>query len=128
MHRHEVVLLTAVKRRMASVPRRIILWVATAATLLAAAMATPARSADNAGKVMSGTLPELRPELQPAAERLYVALMRQAHYLLGTVHQWGDDASRKLLTDSKSAEHWIRPNTSTLVGLAVLQRWGPSDR
>ena len=90
-------------------------------------MATPARSADNAGKVMSGTLPELRPELQPAAERLYVALMRQAHYLLGTVHQWGDDASRKLLTDSKSAEHWIRPNTSTLVGLAVLQRWGPYD-
>jgi hypothetical protein len=127
MHRHEVVLLTAVKRRMAFVPQRIILWVATAATLLAAAMATPARSADNAGKVMSGTLPELRPELQPAAERLYVALMRQAHYLLGTVHQWGDDASRKLLTDSKSAEHWIRPNTSTLVGLAVLQRWGPYD-
>jgi hypothetical protein len=76
---------------------------------------------------MSGTLPELRPELQPAAERLYVALMRQAHYLLGTVHPWGDDASKKLLTDSKSAEHWIRPNTSTLVGLAVLRRWGPYD-
>ena len=53
--------------------------------------------------------------------------MRQAHYLLGTVHPWDKDPSMKLLTDSKSAEHWIRPNTSTLVGLAMLRRWGPYD-
>ena len=73
------------------------------------------------------TLPALRPELQPAADRLYGALMRQAHYLLSTVRTWDKDPSMKLLTDSKSDEHWIRPNAETLVGLAVLRRWGPYD-
>ncbi len=66
-------------------------------------------------------------ELEPAAGRLYGALMRQAHYLVTTVHPWDQDPAVKLLTDSQSKEHWIRPNTSTLVGLAVLRRWGPYD-
>jgi len=91
------------------------------------AMTTTVRATDDAGEVMPITLPALRPELQPASARLYTALMRQAHYLLGTVHDWREAPSMRLLTESKSAEHWIRPNTSTLVGLAVLRRWGPYD-
>ena len=85
------------------------------------------RAADNVDEVMLITLPAPRPELAPAANRLYKALMRQARYLLGTVREWDKGRSMKLLTDSKSAEHWIRPNTSTLVGLAVLRRWGPYE-
>jgi len=110
-----------------SVARRIISRVVITSTLLAVATATNAWAADDADRVMSTTLPALRPELEPAAQRLYNALMRQAHYLLATVHQWDREPSMKLLTDSRSAEHWIRPNTSTLVGLAVLRRWGPYD-
>ncbi len=90
-------------------------------------MATSARATDDIEEAMPITLPTLRPELQPVADRLYNSLASQAHYLLGTVHEWDKDPSMKLLTDSKSAEHWIRPNTSTLVGLAVLRRWGPYD-
>jgi len=109
------------------VPLRFMLRGAITAALLAVTTATTAQSADDARGVMPSTLPALRTELEPAAELLYDALMRQAHYLLGTVHEWDKEPSMKLLTDSKSAEHWIRPNTSTLVGLAVLQRWGPYD-
>jgi hypothetical protein len=43
------------------------------AILVSAATSMTARAADGVGRAMSGTLPELRPELQPAAERLYVA-------------------------------------------------------
>ena len=95
--------------------------------LLLVATGTTVRATDDVGGVMPITLPALRPELKPVADRLYNALMRQGHYLLGTVHKWDKAPSMKLLTDSKSAEHWIRPNTSTLVGLAVLLRWGPYD-
>ncbi|MBN2292267.1 MAG: hypothetical protein JXM70_07575 [Pirellulales bacterium] len=97
------------------------------AALLLVSPATTARATDDIDEVMPSTLPALRPELQPAADRLYGALMRQAHYLLGTVHEWDEAPSMKLLTESKSAEYCIRPNTSTLVGLAVLRRWGPYE-
>ena len=93
--------------------------IALSATIAAAAVAD--------GEAMPLTLPALRGELEPTADRLYGALMRQAHYLLGTVDTWDRDPSMKLLTDSRSGEHWIRPNTGTLVGLAVLRRWGPYD-
>jgi hypothetical protein len=102
-------------------------FAAFVAALLMLAIATSSRAQDTSGAVLPITLPPLRAEMEPAADRLYIALMRQAHYLLGTVHAWDKDPSMKLLTDSKSGEHWIRPNTSTLVGLAVLHRWGPYD-
>jgi hypothetical protein len=86
-----------------------------------------AQEKDKSLASMPIALPALRPDLQPASTRLYGALMRQAHYLLATVHDWEQDPSMRLLTESQSAEHWIRPNTSTLVGLAVLRRWGPYD-
>jgi len=90
-------------------------------------LTTAAWATDEVGEIMPITLPALRPELQPASARLYNALMRQAHYLLGTVRDWEEAPSMRLVTESKSAEHWIRPNTSTLVGLAVLRRWGPYE-
>ncbi len=107
--------------------RTPLVFTACVAVLLLVPLTIAAREVDDAEKSMAITLPTLRPELQPAATRLYNALMRQAHYLLSTVHDWEADSSMRLLTDSKSAEHWIRPNTSTLVGLAVLRRWGPYD-
>lgn len=51
--------------------------------------------------------------------------MKQARYLLGTVRPWEGDPSRKLLTVSRSREHWIRPNTSAVEGFAFLHRFGP---
>lgn len=104
----------------------IVLAACASAALLAGLARTDAAE-PAANDVMPLVLPELRPELEPAASRLYDALMRQAHYLLGTVHPWQEDPSMRLLTDSRSAEHWIRPNTSALVGFAVLRRWGPYD-
>ncbi len=61
------------------------------------------------------------------AARIYRAAMKQARYLLGTVHAWEGDASRRLLTGSRSGEHWIRPNTSAVEGFAFLNRFGPCD-
>jgi hypothetical protein len=58
---------------------------------------------------------------------VYEATQRQARYLLGSVHPWQDDASLLLLTESKSTEHWIRPNTGTVEGLAFLYRFGDYD-
>ena len=107
--------------------RTPLILLAGVATVLLVPGATAAQATVDVGGAMPITLPPLRRELQPASDRLYSALMRQARYLLGTVHDWEDDPSMKLLTDSKSAEHWIRPNTSTLVGLAVLRRWGPYE-
>jgi hypothetical protein len=59
--------------------------------------------------------------------RIYHAAQRQAHYLLGTVHPWQEDAQLRLLTDSKSGEHWIRPNSGAVEGFAFLHRFGPYD-
>lgn len=60
-------------------------------------------------------------------DRIYLAMQKQAHYLLGTVHPWQEHPEMRLLTDSRSREHWIRPNTGTVEGLAFLYRFGPYD-
>lgn len=60
-------------------------------------------------------------------DRIYHALQKQARYLLSTVHPWKDDTALRLLTDSRSGEHWIRPNTGAVEGFAVLHRFGPYD-
>lgn len=80
-----------------------------------------------AGPPLPISLTPLRAELEPAADFVYTALMRQAGFLLQQVQPWETDPSLKLLTESRSGEHWIRPNTGTLVGLAALRRWGPYD-
>jgi len=65
--------------------------------------------------------------LRAVQSRLYRAALKQAHYLLGTVHPWKEDAALRLLTESRSGEHWIRPNTGAVEGFAFLQRFGPYD-
>ena len=63
-----------------------------------------------------------------AQNRIYQAALRQGHYLLGTVHPWEEDAALRLLTESRSAEHWIRPNAGAIEGFAFLHRFGPYDQ
>jgi hypothetical protein len=74
-------------------------------------------------------LPDLRdPALQTYCDRLYLAVERLAHHLQAeAVHPWASDSSMALATESKSQEHWIRPNTGIVAGLAFLYRFGPYD-
>jgi hypothetical protein len=86
-----------------------------------------AESQDRSG-VMSWKLPERGDDgVREMMRTVYEATQRQARYLLGTVHPWQEDASLLLLTESKSTEHWIRPNTGTVEGLAFLYRFGDYD-
>ncbi len=66
-------------------------------------------------------------KLAAARESIYLASQKQARYLLGTVRPWKEDASLLLVTDSRSSENWIRPNSGTVEGLAFLYRFGPYD-
>ncbi len=65
--------------------------------------------------------------LQETSQRIYQAAQKQAHYLLSTIHPWEKDTSLLLLTESRSQEHWIRPNTNTIAGFAFLYRFGEYD-
>jgi len=95
--------------------------------LLATAWAT--------GQAADGTSPPLLLRLPPEApasvrevqSRIYQAAQRQAHYLRGTVNPWTEEAAFRLLTESKSGEHCIRPNTGAVEGFAFLHRFGPYD-
>ena len=62
-----------------------------------------------------------------AATRIYAATQKQARYLLGQLRPWSEDAEMLLLTESRSGEHWVRPNTGTIEGLAFLYKFGPYD-
>jgi len=66
-------------------------------------------------------------EIASIESRLYVSIEKQARHLLAKVHPWDQDPALKLLTDSKHDEHWIRPNTGTVSGLAFLCRFGEYD-
>lgn len=66
-------------------------------------------------------------EIASVESRLYVSIEKQARHLLTKVHPWDQDPALKLLTDSKHDEHWIRPNTGTVSGLAFLCRFGEYD-
>lgn len=79
-------------------------------------------------EMMPCDLPDFSaPHAEALAERLYASTQRQAHYLLGLVHPWERDSRRKLLTDSRSREHWIRPNTGAVQAFCFLNRFGPYD-
>ncbi len=92
-------------------------------------------SACSAGLAAGESSPPLPLRLPPEAPalvrdvqaRIYRATQKQAHSLLGTVHPWADDPALRLLTESKSGEHWIRPNTGAVEGFAFLHRFGPYD-
>ncbi|GAB6165153.1 hypothetical protein JCM19992_11530 [Thermostilla marina] len=93
-------------------------WLVLVAPLTLSAAETPLRP----------HLPEITsPEVQALCDRIYMCNMRQAHYLLGLVHPWHGDETRKLLTESRSVEHWIRPNTGALQAFCFLYRFGPYD-
>lgn len=62
------------------------------------------------------------------SNRVYQSIQLQARFLLSKLHPWSLDTSMLLLTDSKSGEHWIRPNTGTVAGLSFLYRFGPYDQ
>lgn len=85
-----------------------------------------------AGPVTTTPLPIQLPAEAPVPVRavqgrIYSAALNQAHFLLGTVHPWKEDAALRLLTESRSGEHWIRPNTGAVEGFAFLHRFGPYD-
>jgi hypothetical protein len=81
-----------------------------------------------ADAVMPLILPEqTNPEIKNAQDRLYRLSLHQAHYVLTLVHPWKEDPSLKLSTQSKSVEHFIRPNTGVIASFAFLYRFGPYD-
>jgi len=67
------------------------------------------------------------PEIAALADRLYIVLEKQSHFLLGELKPWNGDERYKLLTESRSQEHWVRPNTGTVQALCFLYRFGPYD-
>ena len=67
------------------------------------------------------------PRVIETCSRIYTAAQKQAHFLLSLVHPWSENETMSLLTESKSREHWIRPNTGTVQGLMFLYRFGPYD-
>jgi hypothetical protein len=80
------------------------------------------------GESLAWTLPDIADAaVQTRADRLYVATQRLAHHLLSELHGWTDDPTMLLLTDSKSGEHWVRPNAGTAAGLAFIYRFGAYD-
>ena len=79
----------------------------------------------NAQDVQIYSLPSQIPdEWKDFGDRTYLFIEKQAHYLLGTVHTWDKDANLKLLTESKTGEHWIRPNAGAVAGFSFLYRFG----
>jgi hypothetical protein len=59
--------------------------------------------------------------------RLYRLVEGQVHHLRSLVKPWKNDPSMKLLTESRSDEHHIRPNTTAVADFAFLYRFGPYD-
>lgn len=85
-------------------------------------------AADDPAPPMRLQLPaEGPPGVREVQSRIYHAAEKQAHYLLGTVHPWAEEGALRLLTESKSGEHWIRPNSGAIEGFAFLHRFGPYD-
>lgn len=85
------------------------------------------RGAPVEAEPMELRLPERAAVVAEAQERIYAATQKQARYLLGTVQPWKADPALRLLTDSRSGEHWIRPNAGAIEGFAFLYRFGPYD-
>lgn len=71
--------------------------------------------------------PQGKADLQGVDQRLYRAAQNQARYLLGQVHPWSEDPSLLLLTESRSTEDGIRPNTGAVEGFCFLYRFGFYD-
>ncbi len=104
------------------------LAMAAAALLGFSSWCVQAIAADAEGRVLPLELPEGNdPELQAAAPEVYLAAEGMARFMLAKVHPWEKDAELLLVTESRSSEHWIRPNTGAVEGFAFLCRFGPYD-
>jgi hypothetical protein len=80
------------------------------------------------GAALPCRLPEQKdPKIRAVQDRVYRLAQIQARYLLGKIRPWSEDPGLLLLTESKSLEHFIRPNTTTVEGLSFLCRFGPYD-
>ena len=98
-------------------------------TCLAIGAAADRLPGDEATPVMPRvTEPTAEGQQAEAADRIYHAAQGQARFLLSKLHKWDEDTERLLLTESRSPEHWIRPNTGTIEGLAFLYTFGPYDK
>ncbi|WP_145445592.1 hypothetical protein [Mucisphaera calidilacus] len=93
----------------------LIAWLTLTGQLIMAADVMPMRWQPAAAE---GPLTEYR-------QKVYEVVENQARYLISTTRPWEGDPTLRLLTDSKHGEHWIRPNTGTVAGLAFLYRFGP---
>lgn len=80
----------------------------------------------NDQKVMDCKLPDSK-LYQEEERRIYRLIEGQVHYLRGLLHPWKNDSSMLLITESKSWEHYIRPNTTFAADLAFLYRFGDFD-
>ncbi|MCL4194267.1 MAG: hypothetical protein KJZ87_21200, partial [Thermoguttaceae bacterium] len=108
--------------------RRGLAFYLASATLLVLSVTTRLAGASDPGGVMPLKLPETRDAGAAAMQgELYEAASRLAHHLLESVHPWDKDPSLLLATESRSGEHWIRPNTGIVEGLAFLYRFGTYD-
>ena len=101
---------------------------AVAAGLFLAGM-TQAAEVAPAGGVLPLVIPaeQKNADIRAMQGRIGAVLQKQVHYLLTLVHPWKGDPALLLLTDSKSTEHWIRPNTGAVEAMAFLVRFGPYD-
>ncbi|MCC6124357.1 MAG: hypothetical protein IT426_05320 [Pirellulales bacterium] len=81
-----------------------------------------------ATEAMPWKLPELkRPEIRAMQDRIYRLAENQARFLLPRVRPWPADPQCSLSTESRSTEHYIRPNAAILEGFCFLYRFGPFD-
>lgn len=81
-------------------------------------------------------LPLICPNYQTksaTADRIYQATQMQARYILSLIRPWEENRNLLLLNEGKSStrrksgEHWIRPQTGAIAGLAFLYHFGPYD-
>ena len=118
---------------MANRSPRLFLIVAITPAMFHFAVSMPStcRAAENIAATdgaMPLVLPEqTNPEIKNIQDRVYRLALRQAHFVMPLVHPWQEDPSLKLASESKSTEHFIRPNTAMIAGFAFLYRFGPYD-
>lgn len=92
----------------------------------AAGEQAPARS-PQADQILRLVEPHGQADVEKMDQRIYLAAEKLGRYLRTLVHPWQEDATLLLLTDSRSGEHHIRPNTGAVQGFCFLCRFGPYD-
>lgn len=69
-----------------------------------------------AGSAMPLLEPHGHADLEKLDERIYLVVEKLARHLRSQVHPWREDPKLLLLTESRSGEHHIRPNTGAIEG------------